>query len=226
LAYQRFLLAAANLNHNRKGLVLHPRSPDHFDSYAELAAQARLGEDYAILVREGGSGLVIMAPHGGGIEPGTVDLADAIAHEVHGFYAFKGIRKSGNRVLHLTCNRFDEPIALRMAAAADIVVTVHGCREKQHVVFVGGLHLELKGAVMRTLLAAGFTARSSEKPGLRGVNPDNLCNRGRHGRGVQLEVSRGLREAMFANLERRSLRARQAGFYRFVQAVRSALPSS
>lgn len=199
---------------------------DLYLNYADLARRARLGEDYVILVREGLSSLVIMAPHGGGIEPGTVDLADALAQDEHGFYAFKGIKKSGNRTLHLTCNRYDEPLALRMAEEAEIVVTVHGCRDKQPVVFVGGLHEALKSAIVGALQDAGFAAEICEIPGLRGSQPQNLCNRGRCGRGVQLEISRGLRESLFVNLERRSLRMKRAVFYRFVDAVRSALPVS
>jgi len=36
-----------------------------------------------------------MAPHGGGIEPGTIDIADAIARSEYTFYAFQGIKKRG-----------------------------------------------------------------------------------------------------------------------------------
>ena len=43
------------------------------------------------------------------------------------------------------------------------------------------------------------------------------------GEGVQLEISRGLREKMFDNLGRRRLRKRNKLFFRFVETLREAL---
>jgi phage replication-related protein YjqB (UPF0714/DUF867 family) len=62
-----------------------------------------------------------MAPHGGGIEPGTIDIADNLAGCDYTFYAFKGLKKGGNNILHINNNTFDEPIALRVAQNADII---------------------------------------------------------------------------------------------------------
>jgi phage replication-related protein YjqB (UPF0714/DUF867 family) len=45
--------------------------------------------------------LAILAPHGGGIEPGTSELAEAVAGEGLSFYAFEGLKRSGNAVLHV-----------------------------------------------------------------------------------------------------------------------------
>ncbi len=72
------------------------------------------------LHRSGSSGILVMAPHGGGIEPGTGDIADGVAGQHHSFYCFKGIKKQGNRALHITSNRFDEPLAMAMVRGSKL----------------------------------------------------------------------------------------------------------
>jgi phage replication-related protein YjqB (UPF0714/DUF867 family)/predicted GNAT family N-acyltransferase len=196
---------------------------DRYLSFAELYRQEREGTDFVILTKAATASLLIMAPHGGGIEPGTVDLAHAIAGDDYAFYAFKGIKTSGNAVLHITSNRFDEPRALRMARRAEWVLTIHGCRGPGVPIFVGGRDGTRRLAIRRALQDAGFDARESERPGFRGNNPNNICNRGYSGRGVQLEISAGLRRQMFDHLRRRTGRCKTEVFYDFVNAVRRAL---
>jgi phage replication-related protein YjqB (UPF0714/DUF867 family) len=67
-----------------------------------------------------------VAPHGGGIEPGTSELADAIAGSDLSFYTFEGLKSSGNTDLHITSTRFDEPMCLTLLASSSVVVTLHG----------------------------------------------------------------------------------------------------
>jgi phage replication-related protein YjqB (UPF0714/DUF867 family) len=164
-----------------------------------------------------------MAPHGGGIEPGTVDVADAVAAGDHTFYAFKGLKARGNAGLHINSNRFDEPVGVRAAAAARVVVTIHGSRDMEAVVHVGGKNRVLKERIVAALNRAGFQAAICETPGLRGIQAENICNRCRSGAGVQLEISRGMREKLFENLHHRSLRKKTVLFYRFVEALREVL---
>lgn len=198
---------------------------DRYASFAELTREECEGRDFVILVKTAPSAVVVMAPHGGGIEPGTVDLAHAVAGADYGFYAFQGIKPSGNAVLHITSDRFDEPRARRMARNADWVLTIHGCRGTASRVWVGGRDARRRGAFVAALQAAGFHAEESLRPGLRGINPNNICNRGRTGRGVQLELSEGLRREMFAPLRHRGHRnrARTLTFHRFVAALRKTL---
>lgn len=196
---------------------------DRYGNYDALRRNEQEGLDFAILQRPGRSALVIMAPHGGGIEPGTVAIAKAIAGREHGFYAFKGLKAQGNAVLHLTSTCFDEPRALAMAARAEVVVTIHGHHELEPVVFIGGRHLELRQACGRRLIEAGFDARIDTRHGSGGLQVANLCNRGRSGRGVQLEISRGLRELLFDHLSQRSQRQNTGLFQVFIAALRQAL---
>lgn len=194
-----------------------------YPNFTALAQHEAEGFDYRILHRSGSSDLLIMAPHGGGIEPGTGDIADALAGSEHAFYCFKGLKKSGNRVLHITSNRFDEPLAERMLKEVQWVLTIHGCRDVAPVVWVGGRHLVRGDTIIDALRGIGIPARRCEDPGLRGLQPDNVCNRGRALIGVQLELSRGLREMLFSDLFRRRLRQPTPLFHRFVTAIRHCL---
>ncbi len=196
---------------------------DKYTNFRELANNEREGEDYAIICRQLGSNIAIMAPHGGGIEPGTLDIADALAGSEYTFYAFKGIKKKGNRSLHLTCNRYDEPTGLRIARNASIVISIHGSHFTGQTIFIGGKNQVFKEGILQALRAAGFDAVICEIPGLRGIDPENICNRCTSGKGVQLEIPRGLREKMFESIDRRSVRTKTIIFYNFINAVQRAL---
>ena len=196
---------------------------DKYENYKELQHHETEGEDYVILLRKAHSSIAVIAPHGGGIEPGTVDIADAVAGCKHTFYAFKGIKKDGNAALHITSNQFDEPIGLETAENSDLVVAVHGHREKTEVVLIGGRNQDFKKKICHRLIKDGFNAGISTEPGLRGQHVENICNRCRSGQGVQLEISRGLRKKMFDNLDSRSLRKKTILFFKFVDTLKEVL---
>ena len=196
---------------------------DKYTTYAELKQSEIEDKDFTILYRDLSSKIAIIAPHGGGIEPGTIDIADELAGCEYTFYGFKGLKKDGNSTLHINSNTFDEPIALKAAHEADIVISIHGAKDKSEMVHIGGINSELKQVVMHTLKSAGFNATISERPGLRGIKPENICNRCKTKKGVQLEISRGLRETLFDNLAHLSLRKKTIVFYQFVNTLREAL---
>ncbi len=54
-------------------------------SYGVIENETK-GKDYRIHLRHGKSGILVMAPHGGGIEPGTTEIADAVAGAERSFY--------------------------------------------------------------------------------------------------------------------------------------------
>ena len=196
---------------------------DKYTNIAELKQNEREDEDYTILYRELPSKIAIMAPHGGGIEPGTIDIADYLAGCDYTFYAFKGLKESGNKILHINSNTFDEPIALMAAQNADIVVSIHGATDKSETVYIGGTNQELMQIIVHALRLGGFDATISEIPGLRGIKPENICNRCKIKKGVQIELSRGLRETLFDNLSQRSLRSKTIVFYQFVNILKEAI---
>ena len=196
---------------------------DQYRCFAELQKYETFGEDYRIDWRKGTSSLAIMAPHGGGIEFGTDPIAQSIADPENTFWAFKGIKKTGNRILHITSTRFDVPDALKITLAAQTVITIHGCHGEASVVHIGGRHSELKSQIRQSLCLAGFNAEISIKPTLRGENPANLCNRCMSGSGVQLEITKGLRKTMFPSYEGRDIKKKTERFFRFTNAVKTAL---
>ena len=196
---------------------------DTYSSFAELKQHETEDADYTIIHREGDSKIAVMAIHGGGIEPGTIDIADAVAGCEHTFYAFKGLKKIGNKVLHIGSSRFDEETGMKVAQAAFIVISIHGSGYEAETVHIGGKNRNVKQQILHSLQSAGFNSEISEIPGLRGISRDNICNRCRCGKGVQLEISRGLREKMFENLDHRSLRRKTNVFYQFVAVLREVL---
>ncbi len=196
---------------------------DGYRSFSHLAEKETAGTDYTIVSHHGRPELAVMAIHGGGIEPGTAEIAEAVAGEQWTFYAFKGLKSSGNAILHISSNGYDEPQGLRIATRAVNILSIHGCRGNEEAVYVGGRDLEFKKKVVAALNEAGFSAVFSDTVGQRGIDPHNICNRCRSGKGVQLEISRGLRDAMFAQLKRRRSRERTPVFAAFVACLKEVL---
>ena len=197
---------------------------DTYAGYVDLAHSETDGKDYAVLSRPGRSLVAVIAPHGGAIEAGTCELADAVAGDSHSFYAFKGIKPDGNWVLHITSHRFDEPIGLQVVNQAHVAVAIHGHRDRRReIVYIGGRNETLKEKIETSLTRSGFRVEMTDRIGLQARHPQNICNRCRSGRGVQLEISRALREKLFDRLPDRFRRRRTQLFHSFVEALRSAL---
>jgi len=170
---------------------------DRYSSFQELSQTELEGRDYAITLQSLGSPVLVLAPHGGMIETGSSTIAQAIPADDLSCYCFHGTKPGNNQALHITSTRFDEPRCLALIATADTVLTVHGERSTQDVVFLGGLDEALGQHLQRSLVDLGFPVAPHHNPRLQGRHPQNLCNRGRLGRGVQLELSRGLRSSLF-----------------------------
>ncbi|MGA2468267.1 MAG: poly-gamma-glutamate hydrolase family protein, partial [Thermodesulfobacteriota bacterium] len=97
-----------------------------YQSFKELADREVEGQDYRIRIELRDPRVLIMAPHGGKIEPMTAEVAESIAGMDYSFYSFDGLKVDGNSALHIESHFFDEPRALQAIEKADIVVTVHG----------------------------------------------------------------------------------------------------
>ena len=188
--------------------------PDRFQNFDDL--RRNMSEaDYRIRIVHRNSNVAIIAPHGGKIEPGTSLVAAAIAGEIFNLYCFEGNRVRGNRDLHVTSHRFDEPRCLALVETVDVVVAIHGerGRDDPDTTLLGGLDFALRERIGEALSACGFEARFN--PGkLPGLQARNICNRGRSSRGVQLEIPRSLRDQLAKNAER---------LEQFSHAVRVAL---
>ena len=195
-----------------------------YSTYGQLRRCERHGVDYRIHTRKGGSGIAVIAPHGGGIEPGTMETAAEVAGNEHSFYCFEGLKTRGNSDLHISSISFDEPSLLHILRNAELVIAIHGCGSEDEAVYIGGLHSDLKQRIYYALTRAGFTAKQSLKPLLQGKSAQNICNMGKTGAGVQLELSRGLRRQMFADVIGSQDRSQNTEvFHTLVSALRKTL---
>lgn len=184
------------INRNPGSETRKPTSSDDFRCYDDLAQRFVEGVDYALHVkRRERSRVAVLAPHGGRIEGRTSEVARLIAGDAHSLYLFEGLRTTGDNFdcLHLASHRFDEPSALDLISDCDTVVAVHGYSAPGPDVLLGGLDEALKLEVARSLAAVGLSCLTGGHR-FPGRDPRNICNRGRTGRGVQLELSDGLRK--------------------------------
>ena len=168
------------------------------DQYRNFAALA-LGEAgkkswQIVTIDRRDSDVLIIAPHGGGIERGSSELAAMIASKDYSHHRFEGLKRIGNRSLHITSTHFDEPSALALARRSGIVVGIHG-RSGLNRIDVGGRDTELVTLIVDTLVAAGLPA--TVNGGFPAQDRRNICNRGRRRRGAQLEITADLRAAPF-----------------------------
>lgn len=189
---------------------------DRYASFRQLAAAERYGVDFRICVVRRDSPVAVIAPHGGKIEPGTSELACAIAAENHNLYCFEGLRPRPHHDLHITSTRFDEPRGLEIVQRCDVVVALHGIRGKDERVLVGGLHEVFRDQVVANLQDAGIDAGSVVCGRNAGIEPNNICNKGRGRAGIQLEVSRALRDSFLLSNNDETL-------FRFAAAVRTSI---
>jgi phage replication-related protein YjqB (UPF0714/DUF867 family) len=175
---------------------------DRYANFAELSSAEREGVDFRVRCTIRNPPVAIIAPHGGGIEPGTSEITSQIAGSVYSFYCFEGLKPSGNSVLHITSTRFDEPRCVDLVSASDFVVSVHGLAGTYEGIDVGGLDQSLREAICGSLVDAGFAAQVVTTGEHAAIDPANICNRGRRGAGVQLEITRALRDALGAQPQR------------------------
>ena len=166
---------------------------DRYQSYSELSRSCTEGVDFRVFtLPRSHAEILVAAPHGGAIEPGTSEIASQVAGAEHSLYLFEGLRCAANGELHITSSQFNEPRALDMALKVRTVLTIHGCRDLGPVAYLGGLDRNLRDRVANELRAVGvFTQSAGHR--FRAESRTNICNRGALGAGVQIELSKELR---------------------------------
>ncbi|MDC3067581.1 poly-gamma-glutamate hydrolase family protein [Pseudomonadota bacterium] len=168
----------------------------YYKSYKELKRENRYGIDYQIDARIlFPKEFLIVAPHGGTIEPGTSEITKKIAANKFNYYSFESLRAYGPDYisLHITSHLFDEPECIRWSKQHKWVVTLHGCNDQSQKVYLGGLNQELKISVKNSLIEGCFSiADDGHKYG--GVHRRNICNIGKSRSGLQIELAIPLRQ--------------------------------
>lgn len=168
--------------------------PDKYRCYKELEVVETFDKDFTYTARpRDRTSVAVIAPHGGGIEPRTAEIAEAMAGSDFSFYCFKGLKKRGNRDLHITSHTFDEPTCLKLVANHKYIVAVHGCKEGGQRCLLGGLDAPLIRDLAKALNAAEIVAET-QGHNYPGKDPNNICNRGATGAGVQFELSMPFRK--------------------------------
>ncbi|MFN4099144.1 MAG: poly-gamma-glutamate hydrolase family protein [Pararhodobacter sp.] len=189
---------------------------DRYHSFEDLLADTQPGIDFRILCEDRGTSVVIIAPHGGMIEPGTSQIGAAIAGTELSFYAFEALKPGAHGDFHITSHRFDEPRARALVGRSAMAVAVHGRKDDgTEGVWLGGRAVVLSNTIGASLRAAGFGAEINRS--LPGLHESNICNRTHTGEGVQLELPRSLRRRLTA--ERDLLKA-------FCSAIRDVIPAN
>lgn len=169
---------------------------DTYADHVELAANESEGTDYRRTTRQGASEVAHIASHGGGTERPTTELADHAAPQgEHTFATFEGLEPTGNSILHTTSTNFDDPRTAEAVTDSDHTLPWHGTAGQEPTTYVGGLDTDLRQSVREQLREAGFEAPEQIPGDLKGKSPDNITNRNTRGQGVQLEITRGQRDA-------------------------------
>lgn len=200
--------------------------PDTYANWAALAAAETAGVDYRVDVRNiADSEWGHIAIHGGGIEAGSTELADAVAAATRGkYYSMLGLKSTGNSVLHITSTNFDEPQALAVQASVYYTVSYHGAAGATQITHLGGADTVMRDQLGAALSAAGFTIDIASTE-IDGNDPANITQKNRRVMGVQLELSLAQRQAFFPGGDT-SRAMRESGqrtdtFWRYVAAVAS-----
>lgn len=112
-------------------------------SYGEILQRKLMqGRDFRVAFHDANvQKCLLIAPHGGGIEPGTSEIMRAVAQlGSWAWYEFAGYLRKGNReVLHVPSEDFDEPTLLTLRPKAAFCVEFLGTSQVGHpFVFVGG----------------------------------------------------------------------------------------
>jgi len=122
---------------------------------------------------------------------------------------------------HITGTNFNEPTATNIVLNSERVIAIHGCKGKDLFLEVGGLDHDLKKLIIDKL-SKHFAIRKP-KDSRPGESKANICNLGKN-HGVQIEISKGLRDSMFkANTTKGRLMPPKRNFERFISVVREAI---
>lgn len=211
---------------NKYAITEHKGNGDKYESFELLSQNEKQDDDYKISFKKATSDVLLMAIHGGSIEPGTTELVDQIALEDNAaYYSFQGIKKRNNSDLHITSSHFNEPKALDLVSDSLYTLSFHGYgNDKEKHTYIGGLDEPLAERVRIELEKAGFSVSSASED-IEGEDKKNIVNKNKRKKGVQLEISTAQRKAFFTNDDFSSANRqnRTEEFHAYTKAIQKAL---
>jgi phage replication-related protein YjqB (UPF0714/DUF867 family) len=185
-----------------------------YNSYSELTNYHKIDEDFRIDRKWRRSPIVVCAIHGGLIEEGTTELAEALSSELDAsYYSFIGTMSKNNYQLHIDSTRYDEQSCISLVRESIITISIHGCDGTDRFTYVGGRDIATKHNIIDSIVKNGFESRTP-MTGLAALSSDNICNRNRRGKGVQLELSLALR---------RDFKKNEKVMYKYIKAIQDVV---
>lgn len=175
------------------------------------------GQDFFIRAVYRQSDVLVIALHGGKIEPRTSQIAVGIAGDLFNLYDFQGIRESNNWQLHVPSTDFSDIRLDMLIAKSSIGISIHGEKSYKNRVIIGGLNYELRDILTTYLRNRAFDAIKADI-NLKGEDPRNVVNRLKY-RGVQLEISADLR----LELTNRQHAHKHSLFNIFITSIRAGI---
>ncbi len=197
---------------------------DHFDCFDAARCGSRSlsssavclrNRDYTITNTPRNSQVVVLSIHGGEIEPMTSTITQMLSNQ-YGWsrYDFKAHgtaqcleQRSNFETLHITAARFDDPDAIALVSRHLKAISIHGAGDLlRETICVGGRNQAQIQAFIKFiqhhqdkspyLLQPINAPKSDDKActALRGIDPLNIVNRNAHRAGLQLELSRSMRQ--------------------------------
>jgi len=199
---------------------------DVFPDVPTLKSRLKEKRDYRMRFRDRSASATIVSPHGGYIEEGTSALARACAGPDFNFFDFQGLRLNDPHELHVTSTRFRDPDLMRMLAASEVAVSIHGMGDEDDMtIWLGGLNKEMKESMLNALREGGFLV-NPDSPRHRGESKLNFVNMAKQ-KGVQIELPNNLLKSMFVGPRRFAPNGRciktTPVFDKFVKAVRQVV---
>lgn len=172
---------------------------DKYNSMSELEAKTTENNDWEIVTRNIGSQVIIAAIHGGGIEPGTTEIADLTAQKgEYDYFSFKGTKSKENEDLHVTSRNYDQSVLMEMIKNKTNAVAIHGCDGDGNIIYIGGKDQKLIHEMTKQFEQLNINVEQAPEH-ISGAHDDNIINCCKTGAGVQLELTPDLRKMCFNN---------------------------
>lgn len=199
------------------------------DKYRNMVELKQNENKWSIITSKKPHPILSLAPHGGGIEAGTSELALLVSQKLQcSYYTFKGQLDTGNSILHVTSTHYDEPTALDISKTSEYTISIHGCVDtKQSITYIGGTNVELIDLFKKYLQIGGFNVIDAPSY-LGGKSNKNIANRNINKSSVQLELSTQQRRDFFENGDyskdsRENVEKWSSDMYRYAQAIEWAV---
>ncbi|MEB6242547.1 poly-gamma-glutamate hydrolase family protein [Staphylococcus gallinarum] len=175
-----------------------PANNDYYKDFAALKADTKAHKDWEINTKTtNNKDILITAIHGGGIEPGTSELAKIISKKGdYNLYSFEGLLPSNNKKLHITSTNFDDPKLTEMVYKSNEAISIHGIEEDNKAVYIGGKDKKMAKSITKYLEKEGFNVKKSPRY-VNGDSEHNIINKNDSGSGVQIEISTKYRKQFF-----------------------------